>query len=91
MAKRGKTLVFIEVKARRRHSVYTPLRAVDREKRISLSLVTQDYLRKLEKAGVDRENLSIRYDVITVSFEADGAPSCIDQYVSYLVPENEAV
>lgn len=91
VAKDGEGLVFIEVKARRRYSVYTPLRAVDRGKRISLSLVTEDYLRALEKTGIDRDGLSVRYDVVTVSFETDGAPSCIDQYVSYLVPEDENI
>lgn len=91
IAKDKDTLVFIEVKARRRNSVYTALKAIDRKKRLSLALVSQDYLRQLEHTGIDTEDLKIRYDVIALAFDENGVPSCIDHYISHLEPKRETV
>lgn len=84
-------MVFIEVKARRRFSVYTPLRAIDQKKRLSIALTSRDYLRQLKNTGVDTDELKIRYDVIALAFEKDGTPSSIDHYISYLEPKRERV
>lgn len=91
IAKDKDTLVFIEVKARRRNSVYTALKAIDRKKRLSLMLVSRDYLRQLRRFGIDIEDLNIRYDVVALAFDEEGVPSCIDHYISYLEPKHELV
>ena len=91
IAKDKETLVFIEVKARRRFSVYTPLRAINEEKRRSIAFGVSDYLRDLEGSGIDTEELSLRYDVIALAFDGDGVPCSADHYISYLVPQNERI
>ena len=91
IAKDKDTLVFIEVKARRRNSVYTALKAIDRKKRLSLMLVSRDYIRQLERSGIDVEDLKIRYDVVALAFDREGVPDCIDHYISYLEPKHELI
>ncbi len=89
IAKDGETLVFLEVKARRRNSVYTALKAIDRKKRLSLALVSRDYLRQLKATGIDTDDVQIRYDVVALAFDGDGVPQSIDHYISYLEPSHE--
>lgn len=89
VAKDGKTLVFVEVKARRKLSVYSPLRSIDAQKRRSLSFASADYLRALERSGVETEDLEVRYDVATVAFDREGVPRSLDYYISYLEPNRE--
>lgn len=89
VAKEGKTLVFIEVKARRKMSVFAPLRSVDARKRRALSLACTDYLRALRGQGIDPDDLDIRYDIITLAFDAGGEPVSLDHYISYLVMTRE--
>ena len=91
VAKDGKTLVFIEVKARRKMTVFAPLRSIDLRKRRALALASIDYLRELKQRGIDPNDLEIRYDVITLAFDADGEPVSIDHYLSYLERNGETV
>lgn len=84
-------MVFIEVKARRRFSVYSPLRAIHKEKRRSIAFGVSDYLGKLQRSGIDTEELSLRFDVVALAFDHDGIPCSADHYISYLVPEDECV
>lgn len=85
------TLVFIEVKARREGSVYSPLKSIDEEKRKSLSTACDEYLYFLRKTGIDTDDVSVRYDVVAVSFDRDGEPTELDHYISYLVMPRERV
>ena len=89
VAKDKDTLVFIEVKARRKMSLYTPLRSIDERKRAALSLACEAYLRDLQATGVDTEELSVRYDVVALAFDDDGEPVSIDHYISYVVMNRE--
>lgn len=82
-------MVFIEIKARRRHTVYSPLRAIDETKRRSLSYAVSDYLQALEETGIDTEDLSVRYDVIALFFDRDGVPGALDHHISYLEQNHE--
>ena len=91
MAKDKETLVFLEVKARRRTSVYAPLRAIDQKKRQSLALASADYLQQLRQTGVDTDELKIRYDVVALTFDSNGVPSAADHYISYLEPKRERI
>ena len=89
VAKDRDTLVFIEVKARRKQSLFSPLRSIDERKRNALTLACESYLRELRDTGVDTDDLSVRYDVITLSFDEIGDPVSIDHYISYLVMNRE--
>ncbi|MBP3301448.1 MAG: YraN family protein [Clostridia bacterium] len=83
------TLVFLEIKARREGLVYSPLRSIDQRKREALHAVCDGYLYRLRKRGIDTDDLSIRYDVIALSFDRRGEPTALDHYVSYLVTPDE--
>lgn len=89
VAKDGKTLVFVEVKARRRNTVYSPLRGIDSRKRGALYSASSEYLQKLKLCGVDIEDLDVRYDVAALTFDPDGTPCSLDYYISYLEPSRE--
>lgn len=89
VAKDKDTLVFIEVKARRRFTEYSPLRAIDQKKQISLASVTKDYLNQLRLAGIDVRELKLRFDVVALFFDETGKPACIEHYISYLEPTRE--
>ena len=89
VAKDKDTLVFIEVKARRKQSLFSPLRSIDDRKRRALSLACEEYLRELQATGVNTADLSVRYDVIALAFDKEGEPLSIDHYISYLVMNRE--
>lgn len=89
VAKDRNTLVFIEVKARRKQSLFSPLRSIDERKRNALSVACETYLQELQATGVDTDDLSVRYDVVTLSFDEEGEPVSIDHYISYLVMNRE--
>lgn len=91
VAKERDTLVFLEVKARRRMSVYTPLRAIDPRKRQALASAASDYLQQLRQTGVDTDELKIRYDVVALTFDSEGVPVAADHYISYLEPKRERI
>jgi len=65
----GKSLVFVEVKTRRREDFGRPMSAVDRKKRHVLSRAAVRYLRKLENPQV-----CFRFDVVEVVGERGGDP-----------------
>jgi len=70
VARIGETLVFVEVKTRRREAFGRPMRAVDRGKRHALNRAAAAYLRK---AGFPK--LYYRFDVIEVLGQPeDGEP-----------------
>lgn len=89
VAKDKDTLVFIEVKARRKQSLFSPLRSIDERKRRALSTACESYLRELRATGVNTDDLSVRYDVVALSFGEDGTPISLDHYISYLVMNRE--
>ncbi len=89
VAKDGKTLVFVEVKARRRMTVYSPLRAVDETKRRALALAARDYCNALAETGVNTEEFPRRYDVAALYFDGTGKPSALDYYKGYLEEAHE--
>ena len=91
VAKDGKTLVFIEVKARKKRTVYAPLRSIDQSKRRALARACTDYLRELEEQGIDPNDLDLRFDVIALAFDEEGEPVSIDHYISYLEMNREPV
>lgn len=91
MAKDGETLVFIEVKSRRRRSCHTPLRSLHLRKRISLARACSDYLKDLNASGVDTEDLDLRFDVIAVDFDETGVPTALDHYPAYWVIDFDSV
>jgi len=61
VAQTGETLVFVEVKARRREEFGRPLMAVDKDKRHALNRAAAAYLRKARFP-----NLFYRFDVVEV-------------------------
>lgn len=83
------TLVFLEIKARREGLVYSPLRSVDERKRNALRGITESYLYLLRKRGLETADLSVRYDVVALTFDRRGEPTALDHYVSYLVVPDE--
>lgn len=89
IAKKGDCLVFFEVKARRRNTVYYPLRRIDRQKLRNLKIASCAYLRELCSDGIDLEDLAIRWDVIALFFDEDGVPLYLNHYISYLEPDCE--
>ncbi len=89
VAKDGKTLVFVEVKARRRITVYSPLRAVDETKRRALALAARDYCNALADTGVEMEEIPRRYDVVALYFDGNGRPCALDHYPGYLEEAHE--
>ncbi len=89
VAKDKDTLVFVEVKARREHTVFSPLNAIDEKKRHSLASVTVDYLNKLRLAGIDTGDLKLRFDVAALFFDENGTPTRMDYHISYLEPTRE--
>lgn len=91
VAKDKETLVFIEVKARRKDTAYDPLKAIDERKREALALAVLDYLKTLKHAGIDTEELSLRFDAVALYFDNEGVPTNASHYVSYLVPNYEPV
>ncbi len=91
VAKCGTTLVFVEVKARRRLTVFSPLRAVDETKRRALAFAVRDYLYDLSDTGVDIRDLTLRYDVAALYFDGDGHPCCLDYYEGYLEEAHEGL
>ncbi len=84
-------LVFIEVKARRKDSVYDPLQAIDERKREALALATVDYLKQLSRAGIDTDEISFRFDAVAVYLDSQALPVKMDHYLAYLVPSYETV
>ena len=66
VARIGETLVFVEVKARRREDFGRPLRAVDKDKRHALNRAAAAYLRKAKYP-----NLFYRFDVVEVLGQPD--------------------
>jgi putative endonuclease len=68
IAREGRTLVFVEVKARRGRSGDPPQAAVDGRKQARLARLAAAYLAR-ERAG-DR---ACRFDVVAVTLEAEGA------------------
>ena len=91
VAKDGETLVFIEVKARREGSRYTPLSAIDKEKCYAISQAAKDYLRALELTGIDVDDLDVRYDAVAVEFDKQGNVVTMKHYISYLEERRETV
>lgn len=89
VALENSTLVFLEIKARREGLVYSPLRSVDERKRNALHGISESYLYLLRKRGLDTADLSVRYDVVALSFDQRGEPTALDHYVSYLVRPDE--
>ncbi|MBQ1966092.1 MAG: YraN family protein [Clostridia bacterium] len=91
VAKDKETLVFIEVKARRKETAFDPLKAIDKRKREALALAVTDYLKGLQRNGIDTEDLSLRFDAVALYFDNEGEPTNLEHYVSYLVPNYEPV
>lgn len=89
VAKIGKTLIFTEVKARRKETLFSPLHSIDERKRHLLALATEHYLNCLQETGVPLEELEIRYDVACVGFDREGIPRSIEYYRGYLEPNYE--
>lgn len=69
VAVQGKTLVFLEVKARRSDEFGGPLEAVDRRKRRRMTRLARYYA--LERRLTD---VAQRFDVVAVWFEEGGVP-----------------
>ncbi len=84
VAKDGKTLVFIEVKARRGKSRFSPLRSIDLRKRRALATACSDYLTQLQFLGIDTQELDLRFDIITLAFNESGTPVSLTHYPDYL-------
>src|SRR5205807_8163260 len=63
----GETLVFVEVKTRRREDFGRPLAAVDRPKQIRISRGGLAWLRAL-----DNPDIIFRFDVVEVQLSAEG-------------------
>jgi putative endonuclease len=72
----GQTIVFVEVKTRRRHETGHPAEAVDLEKQRRLTRLALAYLKQhglLECPA--------RFDVVAVTWPEDNAPPVIEHYV----------
>jgi putative endonuclease len=69
VAEDGRTLVFVEVKARRGPAADPPQAAVDERKRARLVRLAQAYL---ARGGGERP---CRFDVVAVTFDADDRPA----------------
>ena len=91
VAKDGETLVFIEVKSRRRKSRHTPLRSLHVRKRSSLARACADYVTDLIDSGVDTKDLDLRFDVIAIDFDEAGVPTALDHYPAYWVIDLDSV
>ena len=89
VAKDGDTVVFVEVKARKYMSGRIPLKSVDPHKRTKLLYSARYYLQQLEYRGIPTATLSVRYDVVSLTFDEDGEPVTLDHYVSYMVEHGE--
>lgn len=89
VAKDGDTLVFVEVKARKYLSGRVPLKSIDPHKRTKLLYSARNYLQQLENRGIPTEALSVRYDVVALTFDENGDPVTLDHYVSYMVEHGE--
>ena len=87
--KKGRCVIFVEVKARREGSPYDPLHGIDPKKKRNLQVASEDYLKRLKRCGIDPEDLEIRYDAVAVAFKGDGTPCGITHYLSYLEPSDE--
>mgnify|MGYP003616831526 CR=1 FL=1 len=72
VARAGDTLVFVEVKTRRREDYGRPSMAVDRQKRHALNRAASAYLRKAKYP-----DLFYRFDVIEVLGQPEGAQPLI--------------
>jgi putative endonuclease len=71
VARKGETLVFVEVKTRRSEALARPASAVNRSKRHALSRAACRYLRKLKHPSV-----YVRFDIVEViGTEEDGEPT----------------
>jgi len=89
VAKDGDTLVFVEVKARQFMSSHLPLKSIHPAKRQKILYAARNYLWQLQDMGVRTDMLSVRYDVVSLSFDEEGNPVALDHYVSYMVARNE--
>ncbi len=67
-------LCFVEVKTRTSRDVKPAEAAVDREKRRELCGMARDYLRRV------REEVSWRFDVVSIYYENPGAPPHIELF-----------
>ncbi len=68
----GGTLVFVEVKTRRRDGFMHPADAVDRHKRELLRIGAERWLRLLPNAA----DIPIRFDIVEVIAPAGELPEC---------------
>jgi putative endonuclease len=68
----GRTIVFIEVKARSSEAFGTPEEAVDREKRRRIVRAARAFLRR---KGLSRQ--PCRYDIAAVDLDAQGRPVAV--------------
>jgi putative endonuclease len=73
VARRGHTLIFVEVKARRTHSCGTPEDAVTPRKQRQIAQLAQLWL--LSRPGLQRAVDEIRFDVIAVDLTV--RPPCV--------------
>ena len=71
VCREGDTLVFVEVKTRRREDFGRPVEAVGREKQLRVSQGGLAWLRLL-----DNPDVSFRFDVVEVFLPEDGEPRC---------------
>ena len=63
IVRRGKTLVFVEVKTRQSLSAGQGYDAVDRRKQLRLISLVDEYLRQI------REPIDVRYDVVSIFWD----------------------
>ncbi len=70
VAREGEVLVVVEVKARSRADYGPPIDAVDRKKRRKLEKLARAYLQAKRR----REDVSLRFDLVGVTFSAGEKP-----------------
>ena len=69
IARDGSTLVFIEVKTKSQASFGTPQAMVNRTKQHTITHVAMSYVQQQQL-----HNAALRFDVVAITFLADGAP-----------------
>jgi len=81
IAKKGDTLVFVEVKTRHQEDFGRPARAVDKDKRRALNRAAAAYLRTAKFP-----NLFYRFDVIEVLGQPEGVTTPIIRHLENAFP-----
>jgi len=81
----GRTIVFVEVKTRTSHDAGHPADAVDEAKQQRLTRLALAYLKRHDLLGY-----SARFDVVAVTWPAEGGRPTIEHYPSAFEPAGVA-